>query len=208
MRRFVSTTLRATSLGCALLLSTGASAGPADAAEIESVEFSEIVRVGEVRLVLNNVALLRYRVIFRGYVAGLYLGDGVEPAFLLDDVPRRLEIEYFWGIPARKFAEATIDGISANRSSGEAAGLQPQIRSFNALYRDIEPGDRYALTYVPGVGTELAHNGVTLGRVEGADFSSALFSIWFGDSPFDAGLKRRLLTSRPRPPGESGDGTI
>jgi len=39
----------------------------------------------------------------------------------------------------------------------------------------------------------LALNGRALGSVEGADFASALFSIWLGKHPFDASLKQQLL---------------
>ena len=67
---------------------------------------------------------------------------------------------------------------------------------FNAFYEDVKPGDRYALTYLPGLGTELALNGKRLGVIEGADFGAALFSIWFGDQPFDAALKGQLLGAK------------
>jgi hypothetical protein len=63
------------------------------------------------------------------------------------------------------------------------------------MYEDIEPGDRYALTYLPGVGTELARNGRRLGVIEGADFSSALFAIWLGERALDDSLRRQLLAS-------------
>ena len=36
--------------------------------------------------------------------------------------------------------------------------LRDRIERINALYADVEPGDRYSLTYAPGVGTELALN--------------------------------------------------
>jgi hypothetical protein len=75
------------------------------------------------------------------------------------------------------------------------AARRPEIDRFNEFYEDVEPGDRYELTYLPGVGTELALNGQSRGRVEGAEFASALFSIWLGRQPFDASLKRKLLGS-------------
>jgi hypothetical protein len=58
----------------------------------------------------------------------------------------------------------------------------------------VKPGDRYALTYVPGVGTELALNGTTLGTVEGADFAAAVFAIWLGPQAIDESLKTQLHT--------------
>jgi len=193
MRSRTETGARVIHFCCALSLVMCGLAAPVRAAEIEGVDFHDHLDVGDVRLVLNNVALLRYRIVFRGYVAGLYLGEGVEPESLFDDVPKRLEISYFWSIPAHEFVEATIRGISANRSAERVRALQPAIEQFNALYEDIEPGDRYALTYIPGIGTELARNGASLGTVGGAEFASAIFSIWFGTAPFDKSLKLKLL---------------
>jgi hypothetical protein len=74
--------------------------------------------------------------------------------------------------------------------------LRPRLDQLNALYRDVEPGDRYSLTYVPDWGTELALNGVPLGRIPGADLAAAVFAIWLGDQPMDEPLKRRLLKPR------------
>jgi hypothetical protein len=55
--------------------------------------------------------------------------------------------------------------------------LRPRIEKHNALYADVQPGDRYALTYVPGSGTELTLNGTPRGIIRGADFASAIFAI-------------------------------
>jgi hypothetical protein len=149
---------------------------------------------------LQGMGLLRYRVLFKGYVAALYLADrdgaSKPPRDVLGDVPRRLEIEYFWSIPSAQLATATVEGIARNTDPETFERLRSRIDRLNALYEDIEPGDRYAITYLPGIGTELAHNGHHLGVIEGADFSSALFSIWLGDQPLDASLRKQLLARR------------
>jgi hypothetical protein len=71
--------------------------------------------------------------------------------------------------------------------------LRGRIERFRALCEDVEPGDRYSLTYVPGIGTELGLNGEPVGVIEGADFSSALFAIWIGDRALDESLREQLL---------------
>ena len=177
-------------------VSTPWASGRAQAAQIEGIRFADELRLGphdETELTLHGLGLLRFRLVLRGYVAALYLEPDVSPTRVLDDVPRRLEIEYFWGIGAEGFAAATNEGIEQNVSPEQWRSLQPRIRRFNTLYLDVKPGDRYALTYLPGRGTELALNGTVLGSVEGADFASALFSIWLGKQPFDASLKQQLL---------------
>jgi hypothetical protein len=182
--------------GYALALAVAAlGASSAGAAEIEGVSFAERLERDDAVLELQGVGLLRYRLVFKGYVAGLYLGVGVKPEAVLDDAPRRLEIEYFWAIPAEKFAWSTTEGVARNVDPETFESLRARIEQFNEFYDDVEPGDRYALTYVPGVGTELALNGEPRGLVPGSDFSSALFAIWFGDAPLDASLKRKLLAT-------------
>jgi hypothetical protein len=170
--------------------------GPsARAAEIEGVYFADQRRAGDQELRLHGTGLLRYRVFIKAYVAALYVGESVEAEVgdVLADVPRRLEIEYFWGLRADQFAQATHEGMSRATSPAALETLRERIDQLNALYEDIEPGDRYALTYLPGVGTELTRNGRRLGVIEGADFSQALFSIWLGDDPLDDSLRNQLM---------------
>ena len=126
-------------------------------------------------------------------MAALYLGPGGDPSRVLDDVPKRLEIQYLRGFTAEQFRKATEVKIADNVDAEALERLRPQIDELNALYRNVEQGDRYALTYLPGKGTELSYNGRPLGRVEGAEFASAVFAIWLGPSPVDEGLKRELL---------------
>lgn len=180
--------------GAALLLALLLAVPPARAAqEVEGVRFAASLVAGDVPLALRGASLLRYRVLIRAYVAALYLPSEVPSERALDDVPKRLEIEYFWGIGAADFAKATDTGIARNVDTATLAQLRPRIDALGALYQDVEPGSRYAITYVPGRGTELALDGRALGLVEGADFAAALFAIWLGDQPLDAGLKGRLL---------------
>ena len=164
-----------------------------EAKEIEGVRFADEIRAGAATLRLNDVGLLRYRYVIKAYVAALYLGDGARADNVLADAPKRLEIEYFYAIQAPGFANATIEGIAANVSPETLAKLRPRIDRLNTFYRDVKPGDRYALTYVPGTGTELALNGATLGTVEGADFAAAVFAIWLGPNALDQSLKAQLL---------------
>jgi hypothetical protein len=174
--------------------------GQAAAAEIEGVRFADRLTIEDERLRLRGTGLARYRVLIKAYVAALYLSESYSgdrsPATLLEDAPRRLEIEYFWAIPAREFAKATVEGISMNTDRETFERLRDRIEQLNAMYEDIQPGDRYAITYLPGGGTALSINGRRLGSIEGADFASALFAIWLGERALDDSLRRQLLGSR------------
>ena len=168
-------------------------ASPVAAAEIEGVRFAKRHRVQGFDLRLHGVGLLRYRWVVKAYVAALYLGEGSSPRDVLADAPRRLEIEYFWPIDAADFAKATLEGIGRARDGAAFSALRERIERLNRSYEGVEPGDRYALTYLPGFGTELARNGTRLCVIEGADFAAAIFSIWLGPAPLDLSLKSQLL---------------
>jgi len=160
---------------------------------VEGVPFPERHEGTGISLRLQNAALLRYKVVFRGYVVGLYLPDGADPGSALGKVPKRLEFQYFWKIPGPAFADAGEEILARNVDAPTLASLRERLERIRQAYRDVKPGDRYALTYRPGSGTELSYNGAPLLVVEGDDFASAYFSIWLGPRPLDEGLKKSLL---------------
>ena len=170
----------------------GVSAAPVPAT-VEGVTFRREVRAGDSELALRGCGLLRYMVFIKAYVAAFYLPENTRSEDALGDVPKHLEIEYFHDITAQDFAKATTSSISRNLSLTTFQRLKPKIDEFNALYRDVKAGDRYALTYVPGKGTTLLWNGQPLGTVSGVDFAAGLFGIWVGPNPLDTDLKRLLL---------------
>jgi hypothetical protein len=168
-------------------------AQPGATAELEGVQFADQVRAGDATLRLSCVGLLRYKLFIKAYVAALYLGDGMVRDDVLADVPKRLELSYFWSISGADFGKAGDQILAQNVDAQTFAALRPRLDRINAWYRDVKPGDRYSLTYVPGAGTELALNGKRIGVVEGADFAAAYFRIWLGDTPIDTRLRDQLL---------------
>ncbi len=119
----------------------------------------------------------------------------------LDEVPKRPEVEYFRAVDAPDFGHPTEELLARSLPPAEHAALRDRLAYLHAHYEDIEPGDRYALTYLPGVGTELSKNGRRLAVVTGSDFAVACFSMWLGDDPIDTGLRDSLrngLSERAR----------
>ncbi|MCX5740179.1 MAG: chalcone isomerase family protein, partial [Proteobacteria bacterium] len=159
----------------------------ASGVEVGNVNFSEQAGSGSSKLDLHGAGVLRYRGLIRAYAAALYLAPGAAAERALEDVPKRLEIEYFWSLQAEDFASAADELLARIEPADRLAALRGRLRYFHARYEDIEPGDRYALTYFPGVGTELSKNGRSLAVVEGSDFAAAYFAMWLGDDPIDAG---------------------
>ena len=163
------------------------------AAEIEGVHFADNIQSGDVMMRLGCLGLLRYKLVIKAYVAALYLGDGADRGDVFADVPKRLELSYFWNISGSDIARAGNQILARNVDAETLTALRPRLDRINAWYRDVKPSDRYSLTYVPGLGTELALNSGRLGIIEGADFAEAYFRIWLGDDPIDTGLRDQLL---------------
>lgn len=145
---------------------------------------------------LNNVGLMRYNVVIKAMVAGLYLGEGVEPKQALTDVSKRIEIHYFWSLKGADIVDASEKLLTGNASRERIQSVRSQIDQMHRFYENIKAGDRYSLTYIPGVGTELALNGQKKGLVEGADFAEVYFSIWLGKKPMDVALRDQLVRQK------------
>lgn len=170
-----------------------ATPGRAPAAVESGVEFPDAIEAGGERLELCSTALLRYRIVFKGYAGGLYLGDCAKRADVLADVPKRLELSYYWSVKTEWIVGAAEKLLARNLDEQSIAALRGRLRAFHAAYRPVEPGDRYSLTYTPGIGTELALNGEKLAVAPGADFARAYFSMWLGRKPLDEGFRDALI---------------
>jgi hypothetical protein len=130
---------------------------------VDGVRFDTTVDAMDQRLHLHGAGLLKYMVFIKAYAGALYLPESVPSDHVLKPVAKQLVLEYFYPIKGEDFAKATRKKIVDNVTAGQADGLQSRIDNLDAIYRDVKPGDRYALTYVPGEGTMLSLNGETLG---------------------------------------------
>lgn len=166
-----------------------------DMVRVNGVSFPRMLARNGAELALHRAVLYRHRRIIRAYTIGLYLGQGVETARVLDDVPKRLDLYYHVAIDGEDFGPAALEIMSQMYRPEQIAPLRARLDALHAQYRNIRPGDRYTLTYVPGTGTELALNGRALATVEGADFQRAYFSIWLGRRPISGHLRDELLAN-------------
>jgi hypothetical protein len=167
--------------------------GSVQGAEIEGVTFDDSVVTNDTLLTLRGTGLFRYLGFIKAYVGALYVADGTPTEEVLADAAKRLEVEYFHAIEGEDFGPATDKVIARNVDAQTLATLRPRIDQHNALYEDVQPGDRYSLTYIPGRGTELALNGEPKGLIEGADFAAAIYAMWLGQQPMNESFKKQLL---------------
>ena len=155
--------------------------------------FADKIDVSGAELVLNGQGVLRYKRIIPVYDAALYLPADTAPDEVLARITRRLVVVYRTGAKAKRFADAGDTVLARNVSPAAIGAIQERLDRINALYPDPEKGDRCAITFVPGKGTELSFNGKSLGWIEGDDFAEAYFSIWLGEQPASTALRDDLL---------------
>jgi hypothetical protein len=161
-------------------------------AEVEGTKFSKVYMAEGKNLRLTGAGLFRYWG-FKAYTGAFYLEEGATVESVLSDTAKRIELEYFRAIKGKDFGPATDKSIAQNVDSQIYERLRTQIDYHNSLYEDVQPGDRYSLTYIPGKGTELALNGEAKGIIEGAEFARAVFSIWLGPRPINNTFKKQIL---------------
>lgn len=141
----------------------------------------------------KGVSQLTVGYVFKVYVAAFYQPAGKGPNDALSDLPRHLEIDYLRSISRKDFIEAADDMLAKQHHPEVIQSIQSGIDQINPLYQDVNKGDRYSLTYIPGTGTTLSLNGEVKGVIEGAEFARIYFSIWLGENnPYKA-FRDRLV---------------
>jgi len=181
---------------CLVALMTVQPAAAVANVEVEGVTFKRELSYRGESLELQGYGLLRYMIFIKAYVGALYLPPAVASTDALEPVAKRLELQYFHAISKEDFDQATRAKIADNTTPFEYEQLQPRMDQLGAIYRDVNPGDRYSLTFVPGQGTELALNGRPLGTIPGNDFARAVFGVWLGANPIDDDFRDLLLGVR------------
>jgi hypothetical protein len=178
----------------ALLLSAAA-----PAAEVEGVKLPERIQIGAdgPELVLNGAGV-RVRLVFKVYVAALYLPARMDDgdAILRDDRPSRLFMQMLRNLAADQLTSSINDALHATLSPEQRLPLESRMQQFNAIFEtlgEIRKGVRIVIDYLPQLGTIVSINGEEKERIPGADFNQALLRMWIGDRPKDPELKKAML---------------
>lgn len=182
-----------------VIVAAAMAATPVFSAELEGVRLDDRIRVDGQELQLNGIAV-RTRVIFKVYVAGLYLparATNAEAA-LAAKGPKRIVLVMLRDATAQQFVESIEDGLRRNNGEAELAAVRRQTDELLAKIRAIgqaKKGMQIVLDYAPSAGgTTLFVDGVARGRsMPGERFNRALLRIWLGDNPGQPELKQALL---------------
>lgn len=186
-------------IGAAAALSL---AGLAGAAEVGGVKLDDAVRLANQELKLNGAGI-RYKAIFKVYVAGLYL---TEKKSAVQDVlaapgPKRVTIVMLRDVSNEELGRGFMSGIQQNSDKNEKAKLIMQLQKFGEIFASIpelKKGDVLTTDWIPGSGTVVHVNGKKVSDfLPDVAFYNALLKIWLGDKPVDPQLKPLMLGENP-----------
>ncbi len=168
------------------------------AAEVGGVKLEDTVPLSSQELRLNGAGI-RYKAIFKVYVAGLYLNAKKTTVadILAAPGPKRMAIVMLRDVSAADFAESFMAGIQNNSDSAEQAKVASQLKTFNDMFKTIpamKKGDILAVDWIPASGTQVLHNGKKLAEgIPDIAFYNVFLKIWLGEKPADGDLKRQLI---------------
>ena len=133
--------------------------------------------------------------------AELNLADCADAERMLAPVPKQYAIRVSRPMSGEALADSAAKLLDRNLGAGAE---HASYACMNEGYEDMQPGDRVEVSFLPGEGLLLRLNDKVLAECPSDDAGARYFAIWFGEEPFDEGL-RDALTSKASEAG--GDRT-
>lgn len=155
--------------------------------------FDRSTKVASEHLPLQGISPHRHLGI-RIFTAALYApGTALSSNSVLSDIPRHLVIRYHHRIKKENFIKIA-DKHLKKIPSVRWERIRERVQKINSVYENVKPGDEYALTYVPGVGTTLSLNGEPKTLIQGEDFAMDYFGIWLSERSVNQRMTKELLS--------------
>ncbi|NML85850.1 chalcone isomerase family protein [Polaromonas sp.] len=178
-----------------LLISLGVLAAPV---EIAGVKLDDSIDFQNTKLQLNGAGI-RYKAIFKVYVAALYLGKKVatpEEVYAAPG-PKRMSITLLRDIDSKELGKSFTKAFEENAPKAEMSKLIPGLIQQGQIFADqkkIAAGEGFTIDWIPGTGTVILVKGKQQGEaIKEVEFFNAMMRIWLGNKPADWKLKEELL---------------
>ena len=171
------------------------------AAEVAGVKVDDDVIVGGRKLVLNGAGI-RTRIVFKVYVAALYLAQKKTETkdVLAPTGPKRVGVTMLRDVSSDELGQALVTGIRKNSSAEDARRFAPQMAAMTDIFNRIpklKTGETFSVDWVPGSGTVVLVDGKPVAEpIPDEAFYNAILRIWVGDDPADDALKSAMLAGK------------
>ncbi|MDO9403267.1 MAG: chalcone isomerase family protein [Polaromonas sp.] len=178
-----------------LLISIGAAAAPMD---ISGIKVADPLDVRGTSLQLNGAGI-RYKAIFKVYVAALYTPKKVTtPEQLYADTGvKRMSITLLRDIDSNELGKSFTKAFEENTPRADMVKLIPSLVRMGQIFaaqKKLVAGENFTIDWIPGTGTIITVKGEPQGEAfKEVEFFNALMRIWVGPQPADYKLKGVLL---------------
>lgn len=190
--------IRYTHAFIAACMAVAMTTGSVQAAEVAGIKLDDTVRLANQDLKLNGAGI-RYKAIFKVYVAGLYLAEkkNTVPDVLAAPGAKRVTIVMLRDVSNEELGRGFMAGINQNSDRNEKVKYISQLQKFGEIFASIpelKKGDVLTTDWVPDAGTIIHVNGKKVSEaLPDQSFYNALLKIWIGDKPVDTKLKPAML---------------
>lgn len=168
----------------------------ANSERLDQAAFSASHQQAGFTLVRKNQALLTY-LWADVYAAAFYTEAATSPSRAASQPARqRLELYYYRDIAKEDVIKAAWVTLERQHGAAQLAKLKHELDALHATFRDIQPGDRYALNYSPDAGLILERNGSEVFRSHNTELARAYLGIWLAPEGLSDSLREQLLADR------------
>ena len=179
-----------------LVLSAGILAAPVS---VSGIKLADPIDLAGAKLQLNGAGI-RYKAVFKVYVAALYLDQKAatpEEVYAVPG-PKRLSVTLLREIDSNELGKSFTKAFEENVPKTEMSRLIPGLLKMGQVFSDQKkmlPGESFTIDWVPGTGTVISVKGKPQGEaIKEIEFFNAMLRIWLGPKPADWKLKEELLS--------------
>lgn len=174
-----------------LLLSNGLFASTNE--RLREASFSTQFELNQEALERKNQSVLTYLWV-DVYAAAFYAPTGASPSQAFDaPLSQRLELYYFRNIDREDVIEAAWITLNRQHHSRTLEPLRKALDALHENFRDIRPGDRYALNFSPSGGLSVERNGKIAFTSPDPQLAKLYLGIWLAPKGLSDELRSRLL---------------
>jgi len=169
---------------------------------MSGVKLEDPVNLHGTNLQLNGAGI-RFKAVFKVYVAALYAGHKASTPEEIYAIPgpKRLTITLLRDVDSDEIAKTFAKAIGGPAFKGEAARLVPALVRIERTFEGGEKllaGETMTIDWVPGTGTVIAVKGKPQGEpLNDIEVFNVLLGIWIGPYAADWKLRDALLGKAP-----------
>ncbi|RYF41644.1 MAG: hypothetical protein EOO27_46090, partial [Comamonadaceae bacterium] len=166
--------------------------------DVSGIKVDDPVTIAGAPLQLNGAGI-RYKAVFKVYVAALYTTKKVTTPeqVYADTGVKRISITLLRDIDSNELGKSFTKAFEENTPKNEMAKLIPGLIRMGQIFADqkrLVAGENFTVDWIPDSGTIITVKGKPQGEpFKEVEFFNALMRIWLGPQPADWKLKETLL---------------